>query len=344
MTFIYRPSGPMKWLLNKVQSTEKWSLIGSISPEERSLSVLSELLKSNSLENAELIRVEPDDRVINQYRKRYVQKLNQCEKKTKKLAGKKYDVVSMDLLCRENILVENSQNALNSCATNLIIDITSMPKRFFFPLISLAIKSKKHQNIVVTYSSPKQYGQVLAEDPLPWRPLPMFGAIPPKQDSGLKLLIGVGYQPLQLNEIFSGLRFNSENVELYLPFPSVHPGFSKNWEFILQIKKELGELKLDSIQRIPTTNVSLAFERLLSSTVNGSNPAVLAPFGPKPISLAMCLYGIAIQAAGKDVEIGYTQPQVYSDQYSIGIATIDSEPVINAYCIRLCGRNLFELN
>ena len=78
-------------------------------------------------------------------------------------------------------------------------------------------------------------------------------------------------------------------------------------------------------------------------TNEGHRHAVLAPFGPKPLSLAMCMYGIDCRRRKWPVEIGYTQPTAYSDEYSTGVALRDGEPVIHAYCLKLDGRNLYEV-
>lgn len=209
-------------------------------------------------------------------------------------------------------------------------------------MVTLAIESETHNNIIVTYSSPERYGDTLAEDPLPWNAFPMFGATP-LSGNDLKLVVAVGYQSLRLHQIVDGIRFNAGNVELLLPFPSVHPGFTKNWEFALQIRRELPELRGSSIKRVPTMDTSLAFDRIVAITNNAKTPAVLAPYGPKPISLAMSLYGIACRRRNIPVEIGYTQPQVYSDKYSIGVAEEYGIPSINAYCIKIGGRELYEL-
>ena len=74
----------------------------------------------------------------------------------------------------------------------------------------------------------------------------------------------------------------------------------------------------------------------------GKIHSVLAPFGPKPISLAICLFGIACRQKGIPVETGYTQTQVYSD--AVGVATINGRASTNTFCVRLGGRNFYSLD
>lgn len=345
MNELFRPFGPMNWILSRLPHVSSWSLAGTISPEERSLSVLHELTSGALLKNAEFIRVEPDGRKRNpKFRQGFIQKLNIRQKVATQRAASLLNVRSENILCREESLVTLAKETLSSCSENLIVDISAMPKRFFFTLLAVASESSSFENIVITYTTPERYGDSLAEDPERWKAFPMFGATPPSTNADVKLLISVGYQPLKLHEIVDGIRYNANNIELLLPFPSVHPGFLKNWEFILQIRREVPELKANSIKRISTTNTPLAFERIAAMTNYGKVHSVLAPFGPKPISLAMCLYGIACRANDIPIEIGYTQPQVYSDEYSTGVATINGEPQTTAYCIRLGGRNLYSLD
>jgi len=225
-----------------------------------------------------------------------------------------------------------------------------MPKRFFFPVLTLLLKSSHIVNLIATYSLPERYGKVLEEDPEEWSPLPMYGGDPLGEDANsATLMIGVGYQPLKIIEILNHTRFGPDRVKLLFPFPSIPPGFIENWNFVARIKKEWSELRKtnlppDAIIRVPTHDASITFDQLVAHTTEGRSPSVvLAPFGPKPISLAMCLLGIARRKEGIATEIGYTQPRIYHPEYSSGVATRNGVPAVTAYCLRLGGRDLFSL-
>jgi len=339
-----RPFGPLDWILSRLPEIQVWSLVGTISPEDRCLSVLREISESRRISHANFLRIEPDARKSNpRFRQPFIQKLDSSHKAASAIAQSQLSIRTEGILCREESLIEVSKATLSACHENLMIDISAMPKRYFFPMLTLALESSRFSNIVVTYTTPERYGDSLAEDPLPWNAFPMYGATPPRGETEVKLLIGVGYQPLKLEGILEGFRSRVSNVELLLPFPSVHPGFVKNWEFILQVRRVLPGLPTSAIKRVATTNTPLAFDRIVAMANHGRIHSVLAPFGPKPISLAMCLYGIACRQNGIPVEIGYTQPQVYSDSYSSGVATANGRPVTNAFCVRLGGRNLYSL-
>lgn len=341
-----RPFGPLDWLLSRLQGIKSWSLVGTVSPEDRCLSVLREISGLQRLSQANFLRIEPDARKNNpRFRQSFTKKLDANHKAALTLGQHlNLSIRSESVLCREESLIEVSRATLEACDENLMIDISAMPKRYFFTMLTLALESSRFSNIVVTYTTPERYGDTLAEDPLPWNAVPMYGATPPSGATAVKLLIAVGYQPLKLEGILEGFRSRVSNVELLLPFPSVHPGFIKNWEFILQVRRVLPGLPTSAIKRVATTNTPLAFDRVAAMTNHGRIHSVLAPFGPKPISLAMCLFGIACRQNGIPVEIGYTQPQVYSDTYSSGTATNSGRAMTNAFCVKLGGRNLYSLD
>jgi len=341
LTAAYRPSGSLEWLASKLGSVSSWSVIGTISVEERSLSSIAELKRIGKLGVSAFFQIEPSLlRQPNRFRISTISKLAERQREALAIAPC-VDICHIELLCRETKLISACLQRLKLSKQNIIIDISSMPKRFFFPLVALALRSGNFENVMVTYTSPAKYGDPLAEDPLPWDALPMFGATdlqPGKQ----KLIIGVGYQSLRLREIVEGADFSADNVELLFPV-ATNRGYLKNWEFVRQVYQELGPLPEASIKRVSANNVSNVFDRLVAITNNGVYHSVLAPYGPKPVSLAMCLFGIWCQDMGVPVKIGYTQPQVYSDEYSKGQSlTPNGLPEVHAFCLRVEGRNLYE--
>jgi hypothetical protein len=51
-----------------------------------------------------------------------------------------------------------------------------MPKRWFFSAVQMLLADRRVETIVVTYASPAEYGDTLAENPDPIRVLPGFFA------------------------------------------------------------------------------------------------------------------------------------------------------------------------
>ena len=83
-------------------------------------------------------------------------------------------------------------------------------------------------------------------------------------------------------------------------------------------------------------DTSDAFDILMNMTGDGERRALMAPYGPKPISLAMCIYAIKHKAP-----VYYTQPRAYHPEYSTGVSKVNSQPEIYAYCLRLEGKDLY---
>jgi hypothetical protein len=86
--------------------------------------------------------------------------------------------------------------------------------------------------------------------------------------------------------------------------------------------------------RTSTIDLSEAFDSLLRLTSRGKKAVTLAPFGPKPISAAMCL----LACQNKRAVVYYTQPKRYAINYSHGLKDI------TAYWIKHKGRNLYSLD
>ena len=86
------------------------------------------------------------------------------------------------------------------------------------------------------------------------------------------------------------------------------------------------------------------FEAISRFTRGGTRTAALAPFGPKTVSLAMCLFALAAENAGRSsVPAYYTQPKRYATNYTTGIKMIDRVPDVRAYVLRLDGNDLYRL-
>lgn len=90
--------------------------------------------------------------------------------------------------------------------------------------------------------------------------------------------------------------------------------------------------KEDNIVRLNTSDVSDVFNHILSITDNGREPAIFAPYGPKPLSIAMALFSSLTNSP-----VYYTQPKKYNPEYSKGKGTV------NAYVLKQNGKSLYEL-
>ena len=92
------------------------------------------------------------------------------------------------------------------------------------------------------------------------------------------------------------------------------------------------EVDSNNILRIEAHDVSDIFDHIKEITASGQDGAIFAPFGPKTMSLAMCLFARLTQGV-----VYYSQPRLYHPNYSIGIRAVE------AYCLRLNGRDYYTL-
>ncbi len=347
MTSI-RPFGPVNWALDKLHHIPNWSVLGTIATEDRCLAAAQLVFQSRRASDITLLKIL--DPAKNRYHKQISAKLVDLEDNARAVFGSTLDVKEIELLCIEQEIGDFVSDFLQRTGQNVLVDLSAMPKRFFFPILAMLLQSSTITNLLVTYTQAERYGKILEEDPDEWSPLPMFGGDPISEASThATLIIGVGYQELNLPDILNHVRFGPDRLKLFFPFPSIPPGFIDNWKFVSRIKSEWSklrgaELPPDAIIRVPTHDTSIAFDLLIAHSNEGrASSVVLAPYGPKPISLAMCLFGIARQNQGIATEIGYTQPRIYHPEYSSGVATQNGVPVVTAYCLRLGGRDLFSL-
>lgn len=332
----FRPWGPLRWLLSKLTAT-RWDLLGCLATEERALAAWTFLKSHGSIKHVKLLEVHdehPQDSPHTRFFDGTERKLR--EKRDAFLAGGG-SVADLETCYLGDIygrFVDATDEFLKFAGKNVIIDISSLPKRVFFPAIRRVLQSREVRNIIVTYTIPAKYADdELVEDPQLWTYLPTFA--PPDDEPDDKLLIvGLGYEPL-------GIRHASEGKGLHLlfPFPSLPPGIRRNWDFVYELRGNPSP----PIQRVHIYDVPETFDRIRTITKRGGQYAILAPYGPKPVSLAMCLYAVAAGEATKPPSVFYTQPRAYNPDYSSGVAEEDGHPCTMGYCLRIQGRDLYRM-
>ncbi|MEZ6127804.1 MAG: hypothetical protein R3C59_03920 [Planctomycetaceae bacterium] len=260
----------------------------------------------------------------------------------------------------DGAIIELAIGLAEESPPNVILDVSAMPKRFFFPILTHLCEASQIENLVVTNTSPLRYGDVMSGGWDDWKPLPIYDGDPFDHSPNVTLVVGVGYQLLSIQQILERNKSRTAAVKLMLPFPSLHPGLIENWKFIRHIVRqrqaslEGRQSERPPIERVPISDVSLAFDRLVRLTERGKTRSlILAPYGPKPLSVAMCLLGFARRTLGFDdelerwrypTEIGYTQPAWYHPDYTAGIRLTNGVPDVAAFCIRLKGRSLYQLD
>lgn len=328
----YRPWGPVDWALS-LSSPKPWRFIGAIGTEERSLTTwehMRGLGVVGSEHFAEIVDIDSD-----KYRERTRVAIETRRARFTQLGGSASQVERLELMAELFLINAFSQRAI-SAATSVVLDITSFPKRFFFPILRVLERNPIVQNLLVTYTSPAGYApddEPLYEDIEPWRVLPGFGAA---VTSGTQWVVSVGFLVESLR-----LHIGSDpnvKMKLLIPFPAPLSALRRTWESVANLERDHNDGRFEKF-RVEPLDMSAAFDRIRQLAGNPEKPLAFAPFGPKPTSAAMCLY--AMQRQGSSVH--YPQPTVYHPEYSCGIRNNNAATAVSAYWVKHEGERLYAI-
>lgn len=326
-----RPSGQLDWLLARI-APKPWSVLGCLATEKRCVDVWQRTFPKRLVHSARFIditnpksRFHDDAEKLKLTRKREIQAI----------ASPSLGFPTFPLFSTNSEIAQSIDSFLADASPNVILDISCFPKRFFFPFVHRLLSSHKLQNCIVTYTVPEQYhGHDLAEDHEPLDHLPFFG--PRSYDHQRQrvdvLIVGVGFLPLGIEQLLRIYQQEKKtDIELLLSFPASPEALRRNWNFLVHLVKG-SRLENKSPTRLDGHDVSDVFDHIIAMTDRGMKTAVFAPFGPKPMSLAMCLYARLTNSV-----VYYTQPRTYHPDYSSGVHRCD------AYCLRLNGIDLYNI-
>lgn len=308
----------------------QWSFIGCFGTEERSLSAYFSLAQSGVLANSHLLKiVEPQSPHLILADARYASRSAACAAKHLSPSITTFDL--MDPL----ILLEPIADQI--CANqSVVLDITALPKRFFFFLLKRLFRSQTVRDLVVIYTNPASYAPgPLSEDNEPWGALPTFRLADPDEEriAHRRIIVNVGFMPEGFIAHFESPL--EKQIDLIVPFPSSVSSVKRAWNSVWALNATTAQTRE---HRVGANDMSEAFDRIISLLPDNSNLVSFAPFGPKPISAAMCL-----AAALTDSPVYYSQPKIYNPDYSIGVSRRRGRDEANAYWVKIDGRSLYEL-
>jgi hypothetical protein len=333
----FRPWGELSWVLS-LSTPKRWHFIGCLGTEERSLEALLQLYATDILSGFDMLRIHDTSPTDGQQEHAEIAKrLARCSE-----AGISLNAEDFDL----NAPLNNAywQTRLRgTSAKNICVDVSCLPKRFFFPLIKAAITSSAIENFLILYSKPGAYpSKELSSNPDPWKTIDGFMCDDPdvEKTAATHLIINPGFAVEGLRSYLADCDHRIK-LDILIPFPaepwrSVRRAWesARDIEECLQIDREgRHHAPMPDYHRVSALDTSTAFESLLRLTSRGNSPAALAPLGPKPISVAMCL--LAAQTDRHPVY--YAQPKSYANDYSTGFEKTFS------YWVKHEGDNLYEL-
>jgi hypothetical protein len=332
--FANRPWGRLTWVADRLDIVP-WALYGCIATEERWAAVLELLRERDLLGSARMLEIgvpagHPQQTLIAELKRKQ-------EERARTLL-EPHAIERHDLLEPYGQIVESARQ-FSGTAKNVMLDITALPKRFFFPIMKRLLLERGIENLVVTYSVAESYAsEALHEDSLPPAFLPLFNADGDESEQAFELLlVGLGFDAPGLMQILE--MGDVRHVEVMLPYPAAPPFGRRNWEFLRHIWPSIDRHHCRLVET-SAIDVPSCYAAICGATASARKRAILAPYGPKPLSLAMCLYAQGIGRATSAVM--YTQPKYYHPQYSSGVAKDGAGDVIYAYPVRLAGRDLYQ--
>lgn len=336
----YRPWGPFEWLSEKLD-LPRWAILGTIATEERCRAVPEAM--GRSLAKTDLfIRIEDPEPAEPS---KLMESLDSMQRRFESMLGEA-QVVRQGLLADIDTIRELAEQFIHDSGGRIVMDVSAMPKYWFFPLTRFLLDSENVTDLAICYSSAAKYASKLHSNIDPFAPLPTFEN-DATSHSEHELIVGVGHAPMGIKDIYD--ERNHVRVRYLFPFPPGPPHVRKNWEFLRKLKEQIGhenryEAKKDR-WHVHMYDVPAIFDALSHFSKGGRRPVVLAPFGPKTMSLAMCLFALSVEEVSDEkVAALYTQPKQYALDYTSGIRDVEGRPDIRAYLVKTGGRRIYSLN
>lgn len=296
--------------------TAEYLLISAVSFEDRCCHV--PLLLGPDAKAIALLQInDPDDAFPN-----YSDEIQDRTKKNKnKLEAR--NIKSEPQICK---LLDPEERMLQilekyqSVAATVVLDITSLPKRFFCFILKRLLLMDEFRNVIVTYTQggPSGYSQDhLAEDAMSPDYLP--GYAPPLLTKSNTVVVGVGFESLGLRALLD--QYSEGNIpKMLLAFSSDFDAMSRQWDTIRQVLaddgKERDRPKKFDLEVVAAWDAERVYRVLKYWYEEESRGLLLAPFGPKPHSLGMALF-----ALHNECGMSYTQPKSYNPNYTKGSGT-----------------------
>ena len=329
----YRPWGSIDWALS-LSTQHQWQFVGVIGTEVRSLCAWRHMHQQKAIAGELLAEIQ--DVESEKYRERTEAALTERRADFLQAGGSASAIRNFPLMA-ELYVVNAFANAAAAMGSSLVLDITSFPKRFFFLILKTLIKNTGVRNLLVTYTSPSSYvddGQPLYEDIEQWKTLPGYGGSSNKPELWI---VSVGFLVESLRQ-YVGDNPN-DKMKLLIPFPAPLSTLRRTWQSVSELEERHSQERFEKY-RVDPLDISAAFDRITSLIGTPQRNVAFAPFGPKPTSVAMCLY--AMQREDQS-SAHYPQPTVYHPDYSIGIRKDDPSTAVNAYWIKHDGEFLYGL-
>ena len=312
----FRPWGELDWALGLSQP-RRWNFFGCFGTEDRSVHGLCEFQRSGLLASHRMIQIQDTvPLMVEEGKLAHARLLEYCRSAGLGLAPKVFDLQGSTTSWIGEID--------DISGGSVCLDISSMPKRFFFVYLKRLLQNSKTKDLVVIYTKPNRYTKVaLSGNADEWAALSGFSCDDPdiERSANARLIVNAGFAADGLREHLDGSSPELQ-VDLLIPFPAMPwKSVARSWESARVIEEGLqiegktgrGRERL-AYHRVGALDMPSAFDMLLGLTRDGKLPTALAPLGPKPISVAMCI----LASLSPTFPVYYAQPKSYAIDYSSG--------------------------
>ncbi len=344
-----RPWGPIEWCLPRMRP-RSWTLLGGLGAEPRWSTAGRLLHDAGQLSDYLLFEIhdapawgdpgaDDPERIPLRFEKEQERALDISRRQFLRCGGDEAKIERIWLMETDDIFVNRAMSFRAASGPSVVLDISTMPKRFFFPILRALMEDAAVVDLAVAYTSPANYGKQLAVDPEDCISIPRFDSRSP-HDGDRVVIVAAGFEQHGVVELFKREPGETVGMHVILPFPASSSSVRKSWEFIRGVQQHLPEESREPV-RIDPADVSGAFDFLRAMTRNGEVHATLGPYGPKTLSLAMCIFAVQSNRA----VVLYSQPTSYSPRYSSGVAVDAATGFKKSYLypVRLDGRDLYSL-
>lgn len=247
-------------------------------------------------------------------------------------AGVPTHEVAADLLASEDSLLGIARELETHARPEgvWVLDVSSMPKRFFCFLMKRIAAHPRIRNAVLTYTSVPATAYTmerLATNPLQCDHLPGFAS---GLDRVSGVAVSVGFEPLRFESLLDKFahEVDPDSIRYIVPFPPT--GTLRVYRTLMHVTRAKASGASGRIEVVSAFDAEHV-HRLVSSWHDELGTLALAPFGPKPHSI-----GLALAAIEHRLGLYYSQPRVYHPDYCTGPGqTI-------AYVVKWEGMNCYE--